>query len=280
MRRLHVSRSLPPLVRRRALTLIELVVVIAIVVVLGGLLVRNLPNMMKRTHLAKCADTIWSLNTTWNESYSSNVRYPDVYDSLLASGGASIDPRLTAGLKSQVSAASLQAADIAALRSVGITRVVDLGNVATGGSVTYDAAPYGAAARLLTDGGQVAQLDLAAHEAAGNVLQLNRHRLRQADGSMADNRSNVRYLVFGVGPNCTAIGSGKRIQEAPTHFGADDSINPTNVYQRYLVVFSLVTDATGAVTANFESAAGNDVTGPSSGEAHIRQFHETASREG
>ena len=35
-------------IHRRGLTLIELVVVIAILVVLGGLLVQNLPNMMKR----------------------------------------------------------------------------------------------------------------------------------------------------------------------------------------------------------------------------------------
>jgi prepilin-type N-terminal cleavage/methylation domain-containing protein len=262
---------------RRGLTLIELVVVIAILVVLGGLLVQNLPNMMKRTHLAKCSDTISSLNNVWNQSFASNVRYPDVYDSLIS--GSTIDNRLTPGLKSQVSAGTLTAADVAALKTIGITRVVDLQTTAPTQSVTYDAAPYGATARVLADGGSVAELNLTAHESAGNILQLKRHLVRQSDGSMFDDRANVRYVVFGIGPNCTAVGSGRKIQEAPVHFAGDDTINPTTVYQRYLAVFSLAKDGSGNVTANFEAMAGNDTTGPSSGEAHIRQFHEAAHRE-
>jgi prepilin-type N-terminal cleavage/methylation domain-containing protein len=264
---------------RRGLTLIELVVVIAILVVLGGLLVQNLPNMMKRTHLAKCSDTISSLNNVWNQSFASNVRYPDIYDSLISSSGSAIDTRLTPGLKAQVSAGTLTAADVAALKTIGVTRVVDLQATTLTQSVTYDAAPQGATARLLGDGASVAELNFTAHETAGNILQLKRHLVRQADGSMFDDRANVRYVVFGIGPNCTAVGSGKKIQEAPVHFAGDDTINPTTVYQRYLAVFSLAKDATGAVTANFEAMAGNDTTGPSSGEAHIRQFHETAQRE-
>jgi prepilin-type N-terminal cleavage/methylation domain-containing protein len=262
---------------RRGLTLIELVVVIAILVVLGGLLVQNLPNMMKRTHLAKCSDTIWSLNNTWNQAYASNVRYPDVYDSLLS--GGTVDTRLSSGLKAQITAGTLTTTDVAALQTIGITRVVDLQATAPTQSVTYDAAPYGATARVLADGANVAELNLTAHEAAGNILQLKRHMVRQSDGSMFDDRANVRYVVFGIGPNCTAVGSGKKIQEAPVHFAGDDSINPTTVYQRYLAVFSLSRDASGNVTANFEAMAGNDTTGPSSGEAHVRQFHETAKRE-
>lgn len=261
---------------RRGLTLIELVVVVAVLVVLGGLIVQNLPNLMKRTHLAKCSDTISALNNVWNQSYASNLRYPDVYDSLLASGGSAVDVRLTPGLTSQLTTAALTTTDIAALRTVGVTRVVDLQSTSAGASVTYDAAPLNATARVLAGGGNVAQLNLSAHEAAGNILQLKRHLVRQGDGSTFDNRTNVRYLVFGIGPNCSAVGSGKRIQEAPVHFAADDSINPASTYQRYLVVLSLATDAQGKVTANFEAAAGNDVDGPSSGEAHIRQFHDEA----
>jgi Tfp pilus assembly protein PilE len=272
-----MSRSSVRICHRRALTLIELVVVIAILVVLGGLLVQNLPNMMKRTHLAKCSDTIWSLNNVWNQSYASNVRYPDVYDSLLS--GSSIDTRLTAGLKAQVSAGTLTTTDVTALRTIGVTRVVDLQTTTPTQSVTYDSAPFGAAARVLADGGSVAELNLTAHETAGNVLQLKRHLIRQSDGSIFDDRANVRYVMFGVGPNCTAVGSGKKIQEAPVHFAGDDTINPTSVYQRYLAVFSLAKDGAGNVTANFEAMAGNDTAGPSSGEAHIRQFHETAHRE-
>jgi hypothetical protein len=256
----------------------ELVVVITILSLLGGLVVAIVPNLMKRTHLAKCSDTISELNKIWLRAYSQNVRYPDIYDSLLSSGGIAVDPRLTSGLASQLSAGSLSAADVAALQTVGITRVVDLGATTTGQSVTYDAAPTGATARVLSAGGNLAQLNLAAHVAAGNQLNLKRHLVRQGDGSMIDNSANVRYFVVGLGPNCTGVGTGKLIQEAPVHFAADDTVNPTTTYQRYLLVFSLVTSPTG-VAAYFECAAGNDVTGPSSAEAHIRQFHDAASKD-
>ena len=73
--------------RSRGLTLIELVVVVAILTVLGGLVVQTLPNLMKRTHLSKCADTISALNKIWAESLALNSRYPDTYDSLMSSGG-------------------------------------------------------------------------------------------------------------------------------------------------------------------------------------------------
>ena len=101
---------------RRGLTLIELVVVVAVLVVLGGLIVQNLPNLMKRTHLAKCSDTISALNNVWNQSYASNLRYPDVYDSLLASGGSAVDVRLTPGLTSQLTTAALTTTDLRAAR--------------------------------------------------------------------------------------------------------------------------------------------------------------------
>ncbi|MBL8795615.1 MAG: hypothetical protein JNM56_17045 [Planctomycetia bacterium] len=265
---------------RPALTLMELVVVIAILALLGGLVISILPNLLKRTHLAKCSDTIAALNAAWMRAYALNVRYPDGYDSLLAASG-SVDTRLTSGLTAQLTTGNLSATDVTALRSVGITRVVDLGVVPVGGSVTYDSAPLGSAGRALAAGGSVAQLNLTAHLAAGNPLGLKRHLVRQADGTFADNSANVRYLVFGIGPNCTGVGAGKLIQEAPVHFAGDDSINPSTTYQRYLVIFSLTTNpADSTVLAAFEAAAGNDTTGPSSAEGHIRQFHDATNTEG
>jgi prepilin-type N-terminal cleavage/methylation domain-containing protein len=267
---------------RRGLTLIELVLVIAILTVLGGLVVQGMPNMLKRTHLAKCSDTIWNLNNAWSQEFATSVRYPDQVDSLLGTGGASLYGSVPTGLTTQVEPLDLTQNDVDALRAIGITRVIDLATITAGANVTDRAAPLGAAPRVLATGGKLARLKLAEHVTAGNQLQLKRHLVRNADGSHTDlsttDPNRVRYIVFGIGPNCTAIGSGRRIQETPVHFGATDSINPATTYQRYLVVFSLVTDPTGLVTAHFEGAAGNDVTGPSSGESHIRQFHDDANR--
>lgn len=255
----------------RGLTLIELVIVIAILTVLGGLVVRTLPNMLKRTHLSKCSDTISALNKTWGESFALNTKYPDRYDSLLASDGSAFT-KLTPGLTALVSPTSLTTAETTALSSIGVRTVVDLNSAAV--DVTYDSAPLGVARRSLASGGQVAQLT-APGSASGttpiavswnaNPLKLRRH---------LETTDTVKYLVFGVGSNCTAIGAGKLLQEAPVHFGADDTINPSTVYQRYLAVFSLATNTKGEVTARFEAMAGNDTDGPSSAEDHIREYFE------
>lgn len=256
---------------RRGLTLIELVIVIAILTVLGGLVVRTLPNLLKRTHLSKCSDTIAALNKTWGESYALNTRYPDRYDSLLATDGSAFT-KLTPGLTELISPTTLTAAETKALNSIGVRNVVDLNPAAV--AVTYDSAPLGVARRSLDAGGQVAMLT-APGSASGttpvaaawnaNPLKLRRH---------LETTDTVKYLIFGLGSNCTAIGAGKLLQEAPVHFGADDTINPSTVYQRYLAVFSLATNAAGEVTARFEAMAGNDTDGPSSAEDHIREYYD------
>ncbi|MGC3969881.1 MAG: prepilin-type N-terminal cleavage/methylation domain-containing protein [Pirellulales bacterium] len=253
---------------RHGLTLIELVVVIAILTILGGLVVQTLPNLMKRTHLSKCADTITALNKTWAESLALHGRYPDSCDSLLESGGTAFS-KLTPGLTGLVTPATLSADEVAALRTLGVRSVVDLNTSAA--NVTYDSAPLGLTPRAIDASGKIAQLATPGSTGStywtANPLGLKRH-VNLPTGV------TVKYLIFGIGPNCNGIGAGKLIQEAPVHFGADDTINPNNIYQRYLAVYSLVTNSSGKVTAYFEAMAGNDVDGPSSAEAHIRQFHE------
>ncbi len=262
--------------RRGGFTILELVVVMAVLVVLAGLIVAVMPNLMDRAHLTKCADTIAELNKTWLRAYALNVRYPDVYDSLLDASQA--EPAfLAAGVAAELEPADLTSGETAALAAIGVRQVVD---GAPGATNTYDYAPFGAVARPLSGTPTVMALDLAAHEANGNLLNLKRHLLRQADGTFLDNRANVRYVVFGIGPNCTAVGSGKLIQEAPVHFGASDALNPTTTYQRYLVVFSVVHDGAGGYRAHFEAAAGNDIGGLSSAEVHTEGFHAATQSEG
>lgn len=262
--------------RRIGFTVLELVIVLAVLAVLAGLVIAIMPSLMERAHLAKCADTIAELNKSWMRAYALNMRYPDVYDSLL--DGALAEPTYhPAGLRTEADPNGLAPGEVAALAKIGVKRVVD---GAAGATNTFDYAPFGATARSLSTTPTVMVLDLAAHEANGNLLGLKRHLVRRSDGTFLDDRANVRYILFGVGPNCTAVGSGKLIQEAPVHFGASDEINPTTTYQRYLVVFSVVRDAGGGYKAYFEAAAGNDVGGPSSAEAHVEGFHHAAHSDG
>lgn len=260
---------------RRGLTLIELVIVIAILTVLGGLIVQTLPNMLKRTHLSKCSDTISSLNRVWGEAYALNMRYPDRYDSLLATGGTTMFTKLSPGLSSLITPVALVADEVKALNKIGVRNVVDLDPTAT--DVTYDSAPLTAVRRTLVAGGSIASLPLpfAANSNAAwnaNPLRLKRH-LDLATGD------SVKYIVFGIGSNSTAVGAGKLLQEAPVLFVDDDTVNPSTTYQRYLAIFSITTTADGEVSANFEAIAGDGDDCPSSAEDHIREYYESRAKD-
>lgn len=256
---------------RRGLTLIELVIVIAILTVLGGLVVQTFPSLMKRTHISKCSDTISALNRTWGESYALNMRYPDRLDSLLQADGSAFT-KLQPELAGLITPAALTTAEASALSLIGVRNVVDLDPAAT--DVTYDCAPLNAVKRPLAAGGNVAVLALpvgsSSTEWNDNPLRLKRH---------LDTTDTVKYVVFGIGQNCTAVGAGKLLQEAPTYFAESDLVNPTTSYQRYLAVYSISTTTDGDVSANFEAIAGNGIEVPSSAEGHIREFYEARTKD-
>jgi len=257
-------------VRRRGLTLIELVIVIAILTVLGGLVVQTFPNLMRRTHISKCSDTISALNRTWGESFALNMRYPDRYDSLLTPAGAKY-ARLSPALGDLITPTALTATESAALAKIGVRNVVDLDPTAA--DATYDSAPLTALKRTIASG-NVALLPLPVGSASDdwneNPLRLKRH---------LETDDTVKYVVFGIGSNSTAVGSGRLLQEAPTYFAESDSVNPNQIYQRYLAVFSISTTTGGESTAAFEAIAGNGEEVPSSAEAHIREFYEDRTKD-
>jgi len=250
---------------RRGLTLIELVIVIAILTVLGGLVVQTFPNLLKRTHISKCSDTISALNRTWGEAFALNVRYPDRCDSLLAADGSKFS-KLSPALSELITPTALSADESAALAKIGVRNVVDLDPSAA--DATYDSAPLTAAKRTIA-GGSVAVLTQPvaspSDEWNENPLRLKRH---------LETTDTVKYVVFGIGQNCSIVGSGRLLQEAPTYFAESDLVNPNLVYQRYLAIYSISTTADGEVSAHFEAIAGNGDECPSSAEGHIREYYE------
>ncbi len=261
---------------RSGFTILELVIVLTVLAVLAGLVLSLLPNLLTRTHYALGADTIAELNKTWQRSHALNVRYPDVYDSLLNSDGATAFTHSPEALLDQATVETLEEDEVDALAMIGIRSVV---HAAAGATNTYDYAPFGATATPLADGSSVVTLNLAEHLADGNALNLKRHLVRASDGTFTDNSANTRYVIFGIGPNCSAVGTGKLIQDAPVHFAAEDANSPTASYQRYLVVFSIVNDG-GDYEAYFECAAACDHHGIVGAAAHTQEFHEATAREG
>ena len=51
----------------------------------------------------------------------------------------------------------------------------------------------------------------------------------------------ARYLVFGLGEQCTLVGAGPQaaFSETPVHFSDDRLQSPENMYARYLILVEL-----------------------------------------
>ncbi|MCL4207053.1 MAG: prepilin-type N-terminal cleavage/methylation domain-containing protein [Pirellulaceae bacterium] len=205
---------------RQGLTLLELVVVMVILVALAGILVPMLPGMLGRAHAVNHSANVVEINKVWGLYANMNGGYPDGLDSLIS--GTGLFSQLPGG--SDLIAAQLDDDQADALKAAGITTVYSMDNTtdnatmepygATPTTVTIDEDEYaaflnGAAARRLFGDSATAALDAAASE----------------------------YVVFGVGQNCTAIGTNFGMQSAPLHFD-DHGHSPVEHYSRFGVVFN------------------------------------------
>ena len=82
---------LHPINRRpsvRGLTLIELVVVLAILVALAGLIIGNFPNLIKKASGSTSANTIQDISRALNARFTTKNSYASGYDSLLGTVGS------------------------------------------------------------------------------------------------------------------------------------------------------------------------------------------------
>ncbi|MEM8883031.1 MAG: type II secretion system protein [Planctomycetota bacterium] len=261
---MDLSSFAQPAVRRRfapqrGLTLIELVVVLTVLTALGSLLVPVIDNMISRTHFAKCSITIPDVSRNIMRSFAADLTYPDRWDSLIdAADGSSLFPRNPGGadVGGELTTATLTQQQVDGLAALGITEVVDLD--ATADDATWASAPLGAGIRTLASGETVAVLNTAGNSVRS--LNLKRHL----------DDATVEYIVFGIGNNSTAVGPTGLFNEAPTHFGGEDAMNPIDVYQRYCVVFSV----NGEGDVHFELACSVHPDGFDGAEAHVIGYYE------
>lgn len=259
---------------RRGLTLIELVVVLTILTALGGLLVPVIGNMIARTHFAKCSVTIPDITRQISRSFTSDLRYPNRWDSLIdATDGTSLYSDLPGGstVNGELATIDLTADQADGLAAVGITQVIDLEPTVANGGTAEDATwsvSNTANVRTLADGETVAVLNKAGNSVGS--LNLKRHFGPDGIEGTTDDDATVEYIIFGIGNNSTAVGPSGLFVESPTHFGGEDAMNPIDVYQRYCVIFSI--DGDGAVL--FEAACSIHPDGFDGAEAHVIGFYE------
>jgi prepilin-type N-terminal cleavage/methylation domain-containing protein len=212
---------------RKGLTLLELVVVMVILVALAAILVPLLPSMLGKAHTSTGATNITEL-AKWIETFhASKLKYPNEFDSLCDSDGlyeklpGYVSPTAAGG---QITYGALTSTEAAGLVSAGITLLRGM-NSSTA-SATF--APYST----------TNDIDLTA-ATTPSVALANTARVKELFND--DTTETQKFVIFGIGAQCTAVGRGGMLLEAPIHFGDEADANPTQTYQRFGAIFE-VTD--------------------------------------
>ncbi len=220
--------------KRRGLTLIELVVVMAVLVGLAAVLVPNLPQLIGQANQASGVTNIVDLDKLMQTYFATHSAYPDKYDSLLSnstlstllptpegSGGSAVGGWVVAG--------TVDAGQLARLQRVGITQVCDFDDASAVHATLY---PYGATesvtptARTLAASGAVAVLGKKSSSYAGAI-----------SGVYLDDTHT--YVVVGIGNPCTLCGVDGQIREAPMYRHHKAITPPDEMYQRLCAVFDV-----------------------------------------
>jgi len=218
-------------IRRRGLTLIELVVVMVILAALAGIVVPLLPGMVGRAHTSSSATNVGEIAKAIQTHQALQLSYPDNFDSLVDTTGALVGYLPGAGA-GQLTTATLTDETADALIDAGIANMAQMipAPASNPGDFSPTFFPYGTdrdvppTSTALADGVAVASLTGAAA-----------NRLFAAP-------VGATYALFGVGSRTTM--QGRSLQDAPVHFPESANDSPSVAYSRYAVVFQL-TDGSG-----------------------------------
>lgn len=220
---------------RAGLTLMELVVVLAILVALAGIVIPLMPGMLGRSEQAASATNLSEISK-WVQTFeSASNRYPLDWDSLTDGTGTVLTYMASSTTKGPFSGSTpplqltaLNSNQATALTGAGITQVqLMMTTQPTGTNLTFN--PYQNAnkttnAQALASGINVPTLTLAGQQ-----------QLRVGDGIT----SAGTFVVFGLGDRASLVKSAYApgLQDAPVV--TYDAFTPDQKYGRYGVVFQI-----------------------------------------
>ncbi len=232
------------------LTLLELVVVMAILVALAAVLVPLLPEFLGKANQSAAATNMGELEKAIQTFRATYSRYPNYFDSMLTSAGA--NPDFDGDTKGDVpqpkddnyenspslmTPEELTAPEVNRLSRQGITHVYSLDGTTADTHFHATLNPYGAspAAIPLAAGTTVWKLARTANSKTSyNDEIFNRAVL---PGLTMNDEHN--YVLLGVGKYCNLCGPDGLVKEAPV-FGQHKQQNtPSSSYQRYAAVFDV-----------------------------------------
>lgn len=243
--------------RRAGLTLIELIVVLAILVALGGIAVAVAPDLIKRAHVAEHVTNASGVETAVQTNRLTAGSIGNNFDSLV-----NATPAVYTGLPGAANyeLLALTADDVTALSTIGVTGVVD--GSATPTNATFDYANYAAPTiRNLAATGNVCAVVAASEPALRAQFNI-------------PTTAGARYVVLGIGPACSLVGANGALSEAPVHFGESEATRANNAYARYLVVVELTAAGTANAEARLLGVAVAHDDGPARASGALAEWYE------
>lgn len=217
-------------VNRRGLTLLELVIVLAILAALAGLLLPLAGTYLEKAHASAAADNLKEVSKVVQQYQTVTRIYPDNLDSLQETSGTVFTSMPGGG--AYLTADTLSADQADALTEAGVLNLMLHDNGASE-SATFDSTSgtYGVAASA----------DVTTVLAADVASEL---------GYTSDTAGTPVFAVFGFGHDTNIIG--EWMQEAPYHFPEDG--NPNVAYNRFGLVFDISEEDDGGA-ANGDARA-------------------------
>lgn len=249
---------------RSGLTLIELVVVLAVLVALAGLIIGNFPGIIRKASRSSSATSVQDVSRAVQYMYTTTLKYPTGFDSLLESPTAlykKLPSAAGTAVGGQLTIATLSALEAAALISIGVTNTLQHDPTVTT-DVTWKSTTPGQTTHSFDD--TLLKVATIGTNTAFTVFK--------ADLSNYDDvTKNRKFLVFGVGAGSSMVGPAGAMLEAPVHYGADASQNPKDFYQRYAVCFEI--DSTGSsIVARYIGAAAIEGSGLTATDTNVKEY--------
>ncbi len=232
------TETLPRISGMRALTLLELVVVLAVLVALAGVVLGSIPALLRQTSAAACGAGAAQVDGAMQYFRVKNGFFPDRFDSLIEAPYRLLST-LPRGTLRQLKPKDLDNADRPILAAAGIrtTWMHNPANLEEG--ITFQST--GPTKAFDSTAGGYASDDVAA-------LDTTKFDVDAAFGpGTRRGGSNEIFAVFGVGPKCTLVGAAGGMISAPVTYGGNAGTNPMDHYQRFGVVFRFDRDEHGPV---------------------------------
>ena len=228
---------------RAALSLLELLVVLTILIALGGIVVSTLPGMLERTQVATAAANIPEIDSTIRRSSLLNQgQIGNRFDALITgSSGLDGDVPTYVGGYENFQATSLSEGELVALQAIGVSELVPA-------TETTDNATFGSHSGLpipLSADSKVCRIS----PAIAPQIMLSQWNLETDE--------NTSYVVLGLGQQSTLIGGGESAAFAkpPVHFSDERMHGPESMYSRYLLIVELKQNSETESIARYVGAA-------------------------